>query len=168
MPTSSHSAASPPSPVISESDLCPLSVASPDASACLADPLKKGWVFQLETGEKVVTGALTLAGVTVFSTNTPASQQAPGTCTGSLGRALTYAINFDTATPGIDWNGDGVYDSFTTEETRGGFLSTAVQFTGTVDGKPVETFIVAPRVYTPSGPAVGQRYRVFWNLSVDN
>lgn len=160
-------AAAPVTP-IAEGDLCPLSVASPDASACLADPLKKGWVFELETGEKVVTGALTLAGVTVFSTNTPASQSAPGTCTGSLGRALTYAIKFDTATPGIDWNGDGNYDAFTTEETRGGFLSTAVQFTGTVDGKPVETFIVAPRVYTPSGPAVGQRYRVFWNLSVDN
>lgn len=157
-----------PAAPVTETDLCPLSIASPDASSCLADATKKGWRFELRTGEKVVTGATTLAGVTIFGTNTPASQSAPGQCTGSLGQALIYAVNFATATPGIDWDNGGAYGGFAGEDTRGGFPSSAAPYSVKLGDKYYEGAIVTPKVIEPVGQPIGQRYRVFWNLSVDN
>lgn len=157
-----------PAAPVTETDLCPLSIASPDASACIADTTKKGWRFELRTGEKVVTGATTLAGTTIFGTNTPASQSAPGQCTGSLGQALIYAVNFKNATPGLNWDNGGAFGGFAGEDTRGGFPSSAAPYSVKLGDKYYEGAIVTPKVIEPVGPELLQRYRVFWNLSVDN
>jgi type IV pilus assembly protein PilY1 len=51
----------------------------------------KGWYYDLRTGEKVVNGPLTVGGVVYLGTNMPT----PGAvCTGNLGRARSYALDF--------------------------------------------------------------------------
>jgi len=53
----------------------------------------KGWYYDLRTGEKVVNGPLTVGGVVYLGTNRPT----PGAvCTGNLGEARSYALDFFT------------------------------------------------------------------------
>lgn len=79
--------------------------ATADLSAS-ANPLAldaaKGWRISLLPGEKVVGSAVTLAGKVYFNTNTPtppatAESGEPLSCTGSLGTARAYAIDYLTA-----------------------------------------------------------------------
>ncbi|MFS8085173.1 MAG: hypothetical protein ACMG6H_06050, partial [Acidobacteriota bacterium] len=69
-----------------------------------------GWFHTLATGEKVVNGALTAAGITYFGTNRPASTSG-GTCPARLGVAKAYGLLFNTGTAGRDLNGDGLLDA---------------------------------------------------------
>jgi type IV pilus assembly protein PilY1 len=147
---------------------------SPDAAnqGAIATDLasKRGWFFDLRTGEKVVTGTTTLAGVSIFSTNIPATQTPKGQCA-PLGRAFIYAVNFRDATAAL-FTLNSV-DSRFGEAATGGFLTTAtstvVPITDPVTGqeKYHEVAIVFPQTLKPGATEVGKRYRVFWNLSVD-
>jgi type IV pilus assembly protein PilY1 len=70
----------------------------------------KGWFYDLRTGEKVVNGPLTVGGVVYLGTNRPT----PGeVCTGNLGEARSYALDFftgaGTRTPGGAGTGDDAY-----------------------------------------------------------
>jgi type IV pilus assembly protein PilY1 len=158
-------------------DLLDLTSASPEPNAANKSDIaadlagKSGWFFDLRTGEKVVTGTTTLAGVSVFSTNIPASQTPKGQCA-PLGRAFIYAVNFRDATAAL-FKLSGV-DSRFGEAATGGFLTTAtstvVPINDPVTGqeKYHEVVIVFPQTLKPGATEVGRRYRVFWNLSVDN
>lgn len=57
---------------------------------------KKGWYLGLETGEQVVTTAITVYGVTTFSTHSPTIPVA-GACTSTLGTARVYNIQYSNA-----------------------------------------------------------------------
>src|SRR5207247_2701377 len=105
--------------------------------ACLANASKKGWLIKLGTGEKVVTSSSTLGGTTTFATNTPASQATPGQCTGSLGKALLYAVSFKDATSTIDFNSNGVLGQSerSTEKPGGGFPPSPVPVSIKIDDK---------------------------------
>jgi len=79
----------------------------------------KGWYLELDTGEKVVTSALTVSEVTTFATNVPGLNS---TCT-DLGEARIYKINPFTVTGVAD--GGKNYG----EVEGGGFLPSPVGFT---------------------------------------
>lgn len=83
-----------------------------DLSSALASGTNRGWYFPLDADEKVVNAPLTLAGIAYFSTNTPPSSQLVqvSTCTGNLGVAKAYGLNFTTGTAGRDLDNNGVYD----------------------------------------------------------
>jgi len=163
---------------VDETELCDLTSnsiqAAPGSLAAQADATclatSKGWFIRMGTGEKTVTGATTLGGTTIFATNTPASVSTPGTCTGSLGLALIYAVSFKDATATIDFNGDGVLSGTerNVERPGGGFPPTAIPFATQIGDQYFEGAITGTQVVQPPTSPVGQRYRVFWNLSVDN
>jgi type IV pilus assembly protein PilY1 len=183
-----------PNSIVTEDMLCNLTgnpIQGSDAAAatfardCLADTTKKGWRLELvgpdpldptnaskfSPGEKTVTGATTLGGTVIFATNTPKQAVlAPGQCTGSLGTALIYAISFRDATATIDFDGSGTVgqsEQFT-QRVGGGFPPTAIPFATKIGNKWYEGAITGTKVVQPPTSPIGQRYRVFWNLSVDN
>lgn len=57
---------------------------------------KKGWYLGLVSGEQVVTSALTLFGVTTFSTSQPPVTSTTS-CTADLGTTLVYNVNYQNA-----------------------------------------------------------------------
>ena len=173
----SHGLTTLPATVVTEANLCDLTAnniqsgtsAQADADrTCLLT--SAGWMIRLGTGEKTVTGATTLGGTTIFATNTPASVSTPGSCTGSLGLALIYGVDFKDATSTIDFNGDGVLSGSerSIERIGGGFPPTAIPFATQIGNNYYEGAITGTQVVQPPSSPVGQRYRVFWNLSVDN
>ena len=164
---------------ITETDLVDLTsntLQDPTATQAQIDDINgdlaamKGWFIRLATGEKVVTGVTTLGGTTIFATNTPTTVSTPGSCTGPLGTALIYAIGFKDATATIDVNGDGVFNLADRAEERvgGGLPPTPIPFATQIGNNYYEGAITGTQVVQPPTSPVGQRYRVFWNLSVDN
>lgn len=164
-----HALTALPATAATETDLCDLTTSSVLVQAdkdCLAT--SRGWMIRLGAGEKVVTGATTLASTTIFATNTPASVVAPGQCTGSLGLALIYAVDFRDATPDIFGVVGGVATARASVRPGGGFPPTPVPVSVQIDGKTYEGAITGTQVINPPLSVIGQRYRVFWNLSIDN
>jgi type IV pilus assembly protein PilY1 len=173
----SHGINTLPATIVTEASLCDLTAnniqsgSAVDADTdrtCLAT--SSGWFIRFGTGEKTVTGATTLGGTTIFATNTPASVSTPGSCTGSLGLALIYGVSFKDATATIDFNGDGVLSGSerSIERIGGGFPPTAIPFATQIGSNYYEGAITGTQVVQPPSFPVGQRYRVFWNLSIDN
>lgn len=168
-----------PATVITEADLVDLTsntLQDPSASQATLDSInsdlasKSGWRINLATGEKAVTGATTLGGTTIFATNTPASASTPGSCTGPLGKALIYAVDFKDATATIDFNASGSVTQGERAEERvgGGLPPTPIPFSTQIGSNFYEGAITGTQVVQPPSAPIGQRYRVFWNLSVDN
>jgi hypothetical protein len=79
-------------------------------------------------------------------------------------------VNFKDATATIDFNGDGVLSGSerSIERVGGGFPPTAIPFATQIGSNYYEGAITGTQVVQPPSSPVGQRYRVFWNLSVDN
>lgn len=71
----------------------------PSSGPVTLGPNDKGWALRLNangTGEQVVTSAITVFGVTTFSTHR-ATDPAPGTCSTSLGEARVYNVGYADA-----------------------------------------------------------------------
>jgi type IV pilus assembly protein PilY1 len=180
-----------PASVITESDLCDLTannLQGTDQALITADKTcldtSSGWMIRLlgkdpkdptnvskqSPGEKTVTGATTLGGTVIFATNTPTQTTlANGQCTGSLGTALVYAVSFKDATATVDFDGSGsaTQSEQFTERVGGGFPPTAIPFSVQIGSKFYEGAITGTKVVQPPSAPLGQRYRVFWNLSID-
>ena len=120
----------------------------------------KGWYMDLGVGEKVVGGAVTLAGTTFFPTNewTP---PAPGSCTSELGIARIYGISYLNASATMYFNGS-------TETTRsmevpgGGFPPSPVPTLIEIDDQFYQGVISGPTVVTPPGLALDKRKLIYW------
>ena len=70
-----------------------------DATPSQADlDEKKGWYLQMRAHEQVVTSAITVFGVTTFSTHTP-EPEVGGACSSKLGTARVYNVYFRNAAP---------------------------------------------------------------------
>jgi type IV pilus assembly protein PilY1 len=83
----------------------------PNTTATTAElAASKGWFYDLRTGEKVVNGPLTVGGVVYLGTNRPVASTS---CTGNLGEARSYALDFftgaGTRVPGGVGTGDDAY-----------------------------------------------------------
>jgi type IV pilus assembly protein PilY1 len=116
--------------------------------------------MDLGVGEKVVGGAVTLAGTTFFPTNewTP---PAPGSCTSELGIARIYGISYLNASATMYFNGS-------TETTRsmevpgGGFPPSPVPTLIEIDDQFYQGVISGPTVVTPPGLALDKRKLIYW------
>jgi hypothetical protein len=84
--------------------------------------------------------------------------------------ALIYAVDFKDATATIDFNESGVVQQGerATERVGGGLPPTAIPFATCIGANCYEGAITGTQVIQPPTSPIGQRYRVFWNLSVDN
>lgn len=73
-----------------------LSVAADENPSQEALEGKKGWYLHLNSGEQVVTSAITVFGNVTFSTNEPTPAE-PGECSNNLGTARVYNINYKSS-----------------------------------------------------------------------
>ncbi len=140
----------------------------------------KGWYLPLETGEKSVNAALTVAGTTFFGTNKPKPAD-PRSCQANLGEARGYALNFLTGTSAVgDRDGNGtknrtdLYAVF-----KGGGLPPS-PVSGVVQISPSKTvrFVIGSGGTGTTGSTIegvktqvnpsGTRTRVFWYFKKDD
>ena len=125
----------------------------------------KGWYLTFETGEKVVTSALTVNETTTFATNVPGINSA---CS-DLGEARIYKINPFTVAGTAE--GDKNY----VEVEGGGFLPPPVGFTVIIDvencdgdgnciteEKAVSGIMFGFHAEDTQGDPLGVRRKVWW------
>jgi len=139
---------------------------------------KEGWFVALRSGEKVINGPIVVASDMIFGTNQPCASgktNAAGdcdssgtnlTCTGNLGIARRYDINFLTAAPAgfTDTSGSSVRSEIA---PGGGFLPSPVAGEVNINGTPY-TFItdnpLSPGgVITPTITVSKTRFRTYWH-----
>ena len=127
-----------------------------------------GWYVILGTGEKVVGGATTLAGTVFFGTNVP-TPVAVNACVGNLGQARLYALSYLNGSATIDENKTGTLTTVDRYFTRagGGYPPTPVAISVVINGKTYQGAISGTQVLTSPGPALGRRYRTFWQQLID-
>lgn len=127
-----------------------------------------GWYIVLGTGEKVVSGSATLSGTVMFGTNTPKAAS-PNSCTGDLGEARIYQLNYLNGAAIQDVNKSG---SLTTADryqvrTGGGFPPTPVPVAVKIGDSTFDVAISGTQVMSPAGPQLGRRYRIYWRKGID-
>lgn len=127
-----------------------------------------GWYITLATGEKVVSGSTTLAGTVIFSTNTPQAAVA-NACTGTLGEARIYQLNYLNGAAAFDINKSGTLTIADRYQVRagGGYPPTPVPVSVKIGDTIYDVAVSGTQVITPPGPALGRRYRTFWRRGVD-
>lgn len=182
------------SPTVLDSQLCDFtSIGASEACLCAwtdkltadqgwsdSSTTKRGWKIDFSScpGEKVVSGAVTIAGTTVFSTNVPTSSscsttlKAKGLCSTNIGDARNYVISYQCGYPFKDQDGVAgitIADRFIVD-LGGGYPPTGTPIQTTDDnGKPVTgTICIGPNCITV-GPQISQRrHRVYWHMGIDN
>jgi type IV pilus assembly protein PilY1 len=125
---------------------------------------KKGWYLPLATKEQVVTSAVTLFGVTSFSTHAPAVLDPSNLCANpGLGTTLVYNINFTDASPA---SGDSRYARVDGD----GLPPPPVAGTVTVDGTDVAFCIgckkdpIDPKKAKQSTSITRAKGRLYWYI----
>ncbi|MBC3870494.1 pilus assembly protein [Undibacterium oligocarboniphilum] len=127
-----------------------------------------GWYVALSPGEKVVSGSTTLAGTVVFATNLPATA-ATNTCTGNLGEARIYMLNYLNGASTFDVNQSHTLTITDRYSVRagGGYPPTPVPISVQINGKTYQGVISGTKVITPPAPTLGRRYRTYWQRNID-
>jgi len=137
-------------------------------SATTALNTASGWFITFgASGEKAVSGSATLAGTVYFSTNAPAA--VVDACTNNLGDARTYALNYLTAAATTDMNASGTLTTADRSQLRagGGYPPTPVPVSVRIDGTDYQSVISGTKVLQPVAPALGRRYRSYWQRLID-
>lgn len=131
----------------------------PDPSALAS---KKGWYLPMNTGEQVVTSAITVYGNITFSTNEPTPPE-PGECSNNLGTARVYNINYEDAS--------ATNDTRSAELPGGGFPPSPVVVSVLLDDGTTEDVIIGAdeKSSEESGGIKGKgtaapKARIYWNL----
>lgn len=121
----------------------------------------KGWYFNLATGEKTVTSALTQAGTTTFATH-EAGSNSGGQCSAALGQARRYRIKCATGwSEGYQAGGNVVPRALVVP--GGGFLPSPSFAKVKVDGTGNTFGIIATGGRTDATPTpVGTRRFTYW------
>jgi type IV pilus assembly protein PilY1 len=126
---------------------------------------KKGWYIELQAGEKVTGGSVTLAGNTFFPTNQP-SPPDPSSCTSNLGTARIYAVSY--------LNSDAQMNFGQAENTRamevagGGFPPSPMPITveltpsGSTEPGIYQGVISGTQVLTPPNATLQRRRLTYW------
>lgn len=168
-----------------EADLCnftTLTLTNGAPTCSCSWPTKRGWYISFEScaGEKTVSGAVTVAGVTIFSTNIPPGSSciasaSTNQCSAGLGVSRDYAIYYDVGLcgkPFADPNADGVVeasDRYTTNNA-GGFSPTGTPVTTRDDNGNFipPTICIGPNCIPITEPPSTRRRRVYWQMGIDN
>ena len=123
-----------------------------------------GWFITLQSGEKVIGGAVTLAGTTFFNTNLPSASAGGGACGSNLGIAREYQVSFSDASSVNDLNPGGgltVADRFVVH-AGGGYLPTPVPVVVQINGVTVQAVISGVSVQQAPGATLQSRLRKYW------
>jgi type IV pilus assembly protein PilY1 len=133
-------------------------------SATTALTAAKGWFITLGSGEKVVSGVVTLGSATFFNTNQP-SPPAPGVCGGNLGLAREYTVNLETGGAVIPYNTAAGLTSASryTMHAGGGYPPSPVGVIVMMGGRMYQAVISGTSVLQPPATPIGARIRTFWN-----
>ncbi|MGH8631423.1 MAG: hypothetical protein ACREU7_11765, partial [Burkholderiales bacterium] len=152
---------------IQEASGCPPGVTSAQAQTTLAS--SDGWFFTLGTGEKVVGGAVTLAGTTFFNTNQPSATAGGGACGSNLGIARQYQVSFADATAVNDLSPGGGLTSADRSSIHagGGYLPSPVPVVVQIGGQTVQAVISGVAVQQAPGATMQSRLRKFWYKEVE-
>ncbi|UCH49868.1 MAG: pilus assembly protein PilY [Betaproteobacteria bacterium] len=121
-----------------------------------------GYKITMASGEKVVSSAVTVSGITYFNTNQPSDTAGGGVCGSNLGVARQYSINYQDAVA-VNTTVSG------TEVTArasiypgGGYLPSPVPIVVNLNGKNYMGVVSGTSVQTPPTPALDVRSRTFW------
>ncbi len=134
-----------------------------DSTNDLLQTAAPGWFITLGTGEKVVSGVVTLGGATFFNTNQP-SPPAPGVCGNNLGIAREYAVNFQSGGAIVPYNataGLTVASRYITH-AGGGYPPSPVAVIVKIGGKIYQIVISGTSVLRPPAAPLQARVRTFW------
>ena len=150
------------------SNLIQVGTSSQVAAASTAFGTASGWYMTLSAGEKVVGGSTTMAGTAYFGTNTPTATTS-NACVGNLGLARIYGVSYLNGSATTDANKTGTLTTADRYFTRagGGYPPTPVPISVVINGKPYQAVISGTQVMTSPGPALGRRYRTFWQRLID-
>ncbi|HKB82492.1 MAG TPA: hypothetical protein VKD04_04705, partial [Burkholderiales bacterium] len=146
---------------------CGTGVTPADALASLNS--SSGWFITLSSGEKVIGGAVTLAGTTFFNTNLPSASAGGGACGSNLGIAREYQVSFADASSVNDLNPGGgltVADRFAVH-AGGGYLPTPVPVVVQINGQTVQAVISGVSVQQAPGATLQSRLRKYWYKEVE-
>ncbi len=139
------------------------------AQANAALTAASGWYIMLQSGEKVVSGSTTLSGTVMFGTNTPKAAS-PNSCTGDLGIARIYQLNYlnGAATANLNNKTAGLTsDDRFQERAGGGYPPTPVPVSVRIGNDDYNVAISGTQVISPPGPKLGRRYRIYWRRGMD-
>jgi type IV pilus assembly protein PilY1 len=132
----------------------------------------RGWYIGLDSGEKVVGSAVTIAGNVFFSTNQPTPSD-PDTCSGNLGIARIYVVSYSDGTPTTSFGGSGTPNKPEDRSTivpGGGLLPSptpiVVQMSDANgdenEQRLYQTVCFGPHCIAPPDVALDRRQRVYW------
>jgi type IV pilus assembly protein PilY1 len=142
----------------------------------------KGWYVTLRAGEKVINGPLVVASQMFFGTNQPcasgtldsngecSSSGSTLSCTGNLGIARRYDINFLTAQPAGFTDSSGLA-SRSEIAAGGGFLPSTVS--GVVEINGQNYVFVTDNPLNPGGvinphiSVTSKRFRTYWHTVIE-
>ncbi|OWL84564.1 pilus assembly protein [Halopseudomonas aestusnigri] len=136
------------------------SEADPSAEALAST---KGWYLYLNEGEQVVTSAITVFGITTFSTNQPTPAE-PGECTNNLGTARVYNVSYENAAAANDTRSAQIPGGGLPPSPVAGMVQlddgTTVPF---IIGGDADSPLAGREPETPGTTAV-PKSRIYWNL----
>jgi len=163
---------------ITESDL----VDATSTSTAVDLTNKKGWFVTLRDGEKVINGPIVVASQMIFGTNQPCASgklddngecSTSGTnlsCTGNLGIARRYDINFLSAAPAGFTDSSGLA-SRSEVAAGGGFLPSPVAGVVEIAGKNYPFITDNPLnpggVINPHISVADKRFRTYWHEVIE-
>ena len=150
------------------SNLIQVGTSSEVAVASTAFGNASGWYMTLSRGEKVVGGSTTMAGTVYFGTNTPTAATS-NACVGNLGLARIYGVSYLNGSATTDANKTSTLNTDDRYFTMkgGGYPPTPVPISVVINGKPYQAVISGTQVITSPGPALGRRYRTYWQRLID-
>lgn len=147
-------------------NLVQVGTAAQQAAAKTALQNASGWYVTLGSGEKVVSGSTTLAGTVFFGTNAP-TPPSSNTC-GSLGVARLYGMSYLDGSATIDHNLSGLTTADRSSiRAGGGYPPTPVPISVVIGTGTYQGAISGTQVLSAPGPALGRRYRTFWQRLID-
>ena len=124
-----------------------------------------GYKITLAPGEKSVSSAVTVSGITYFNTNQPSDTAAVGSCGSNLGIARQYSINYQDASASNTTVAGTQVTARATVYPGGGYLPSPVPVVVSLNGKNYVGVVSGTSVQTPPKPALDVRTRTFWFLN---
>jgi type IV pilus assembly protein PilY1 len=121
-----------------------------------------GYLVTLAPGEKVISGAVTVAGATYFNTNQPSATAGVNACAANLGVARQYALGFQDAAPAGRFGNIAALGTRASIYPGGGYLPSPVPVVVQLNGKKYLGVVSGTSVQTPPKPALDTRTRTFW------
>ncbi len=121
-----------------------------------------GYKITLASGEKVVSSAVTLSGITYFNTNQPSDTAGGGVCGSNLGVARQYAINYLSSGAADLTSGGTEISARAAIYPGGGYLPSPVPVVVNLNGKNYVGVVSGTSVQTPPTPSLDVRSRTFW------